>query len=200
MRDMDRRATCGMLACCVLVAHLAALGHAHGVGSPAGHDLRPHLHLAGGHVHAPSSEVGGHSHHHRSHGGHSHDGHGGHAHHSHRHADPTQEAATYDDASPATYEPEASAGTSPAGTGWRCPAGEHDDDALYLAVAAAGTSPARDAFLKGVASDGVLPVFLPADPSRLAANAGCGADRLRRPPRDGCALVARFLLIHAFRC
>ncbi len=66
---MYRRVVSLFLLPCVLLPQTAALGHAHGVSQPAGHDLRPHFHTG------PSSAPGqqAHGHHHHGPNGHHHD-------------------------------------------------------------------------------------------------------------------------------
>jgi hypothetical protein len=66
---MLRRVITFLLLPCLLLAQSASLGHAHGNGAPAGHEARPHLHLAiaGQHQHTD-----GHRHHHGKDGHHHH--------------------------------------------------------------------------------------------------------------------------------
>src|SRR5262245_18144873 len=66
---MYRRAICLLLLPCVLLAQSAVLGHSHGVGQPAGHDLRPHFHTE----HASTRLKQAHHHHDRGCPHHHHD-------------------------------------------------------------------------------------------------------------------------------
>lgn len=66
---MFRKILALLLLPCVLMSQSAVLGHAHCGREPAGHRLRPHLHVAGashGHAHPHQSAE---EHHHHSHGG-----------------------------------------------------------------------------------------------------------------------------------
>lgn len=66
---MSRVFSLFLMPCLLLTQSIAALGHSHGGDQPAGHDLRPHFHVA----HFLTTETGGH-HHHGAHG--HHDDHG----------------------------------------------------------------------------------------------------------------------------
>lgn len=65
---MLRRVLTLLLLPCLLISQSAALAHSHGGNQPAGHDLRPHVHVSlVAHVH---DHQHGHSHHHGTHSHH----------------------------------------------------------------------------------------------------------------------------------
>lgn len=113
---MYRRVVSLALLPCLLLSQTAVLGHAHGGGQPAGHDLRPHFHTA------PT----GHGHHHDDSDGHSH-----HVHHRHHHHD-EDGGHTHADVDETRSEPAPrSPPTQP----------DHDDDAFFVAAVDATVSP-----------------------------------------------------------
>ena len=117
---MYRRVVSLLLLPCVLLTQTAAIGHAHGGGQPAGHDLRPHFHTN------PPAALRHHDEVFRPHG-HHHHGPGGHHHH-HDDGDDAPEPDTQP-----TPEPE--------------PLSDHDSDAVFLTtvdVVLGGRSPVHD--------------------------------------------------------